>query len=74
MWKPRKTISYTDPIPVVEPETSPIKLYSPPEVVEVIRCARVLMELKDGPRDMYYETRKPHAWENLREALAAFDA
>ena len=39
----------------------------------VVNAARVLMLLKDGPRDDYYRQTKEHAWNVLRDALKALD-
>jgi hypothetical protein len=39
----------------------------------VAAAARVLLELKDGPRDEAYEAAKPRAWEQLRHVLRLHD-
>lgn len=39
----------------------------------VVRAARFLLALKDGPRDEYYRANKDFAWASLRSALADLD-
>jgi hypothetical protein len=44
-----------------------------PAGVRIVEAARLLVKLKDGPRDDLYEVLKPDAWQEAREALAEYD-
>jgi hypothetical protein len=45
-------------------------LAADPRLRDLVACVEKLLVLKDGPRDETYRIGKPHAWADLRTALA----